>query len=250
MKTILFARRNFKEITRDILSVIFCIAFPILMLLVFQLILSNIPNEGMENVPQFAINNLSSSIAIFGFSFITLFAGMLISKDRTTAFAARLNISPMKSKDFILGYTMPLIPIAILQVVLIFVCSLFFGLKFNGQIVLAIISLLPSALLFMGLGLLIGTLFNDKAVGGVASIIINLSVILGGMFFPLENMSGAIVTIAYIFPFANCIKISSAALSGNYSTMLGPLLVILAYTAIIFFIAIFMFNKKMKSDKK
>lgn len=250
MRALIFAERNLKEIVRDLLSVIFCIAFPIGLFFVLELIVSSIPEEGLAQVPQFKINNLSSSIAVFGFSFITLFSGMLISKDRTTSFQARLNSSPLKSSEFILGYTLPLLPIAIIQAIIVFVCSLLFGLEFNGRLLLAIIGLMPAALLFIGLGLLIGSVFNDKSVGGISSIIVNMAAILGGMFFPLETMSGAIVTIANIFPFVHAIKISSNALNGNYSGMIKPLIIVLAYTIVIFVVAIYAFNKKMKNEKK
>ena len=45
--TMVFAKRNFIEVGRDPLSWIFCIAFPIVMLVIMSIVNSAIPKEGM-----------------------------------------------------------------------------------------------------------------------------------------------------------------------------------------------------------
>ena len=96
MRTLNFAKRNFKEIARDPLSMIFAVILPLFLLFIFQQF--DIPNKSYE------LENFTPGIVIFGFSFITLFTAMLISKDRTTSLLIRLGISPMKPMEYILGY--------------------------------------------------------------------------------------------------------------------------------------------------
>ena len=96
MRILNFAKRNFKEIARDPLSLIFAIILPLFLLFIFQQI--NIPSESYN------IENFTPGIVIFGFSFITLFTATLVAKDRSTSLFIRLGISPMKSVDYILGY--------------------------------------------------------------------------------------------------------------------------------------------------
>jgi ABC-2 type transport system permease protein len=98
-----FAKRNFKELIRDPLSLIFEIALPIILLFLFQQF--NIPSEN------FLLKNFTPAIIIFGFSFITLFTSTLIAKDRTSSLLIRLGTSPMKPSDYILGYVLSIIPI-------------------------------------------------------------------------------------------------------------------------------------------
>ncbi len=82
MKTMAFASRNYKEMRRDWLTLLFGLAFPLLLLFLLSLIQSNIPNE------QFHIERLTPGIAMFGLSFISLFSGMLIASDRESSFFA------------------------------------------------------------------------------------------------------------------------------------------------------------------
>ncbi len=101
MRMLNFAKRNFKELIRDPLSLVFEIVLPVFLLFIFQQF--NIPDE------IFSIENFTPSIILFGFSFITLFTATLVSKDRTSSLLIRLGTSPMKSSDFILGYILSIL---------------------------------------------------------------------------------------------------------------------------------------------
>ena len=137
-----FAVRNTKEILRDPLTLAFGLGFPVVLLLLLTAIQSNIP------VSLFELDRLTPGIAVFGLSFISLFSAMLISKDRTTSFLMRLFASPMRASDYILGYTLPLLPMALLQLALCYGTAMLLGLKFTPNILLAIVVALPAALLF------------------------------------------------------------------------------------------------------
>lgn len=175
MKTLAFAIRNAKEMLRDKLNLVFGIGFPVIVLLLLSLIQSNIP------VDLFEIEQLAPGIAVFGLSFISLFSGMLIAKDRTGAFMLRLFTSPMTAPYFILGYTAPLVPLAAAQMAVCYAVALLLGLTCNVRILLAMAVSIPAVLLFIGIGLLCGSVFNDKQVGGVCgALLTNLSAWLSG----------------------------------------------------------------------
>ena len=97
MRTLNFARRNFKEILRDPLSLIFGLGFPLVLLLLLTAINRNVPAE------VFTIEALTPGVAVFGLSFLSLFSALLIARDRSSAFMARVMASPMTAWDFILG---------------------------------------------------------------------------------------------------------------------------------------------------
>ena len=159
MKTLSFAKRNFKEIIRDPISLIFCIGLPLFLLVIFQQF--KIPSE------IYSIKNFAPSIVIFSFGFISLFSSQLIAKDRTTSFLNRLFVSPLSPFEYIIGYSICLIGIAIIQCLIFFGTALFLGLTFNINLVLTILALIPLSLLYIGLGVLIGCLLNDKQAPGV-----------------------------------------------------------------------------------
>ena len=117
MRLTAFASRNTKEILRDPLTFCFGLGFPVVLLLLLSAINSAIPEQAQMTM--FNIDKLTPGITVFGMSFISLFSSMLIAKDRTTSFMMRLFTSPLKAHEFIIGYTLPLLPMAILQQMLI-----------------------------------------------------------------------------------------------------------------------------------
>ena len=92
MRMINFAKRNFKELIRDPLSLVFEIVLPLFLLFIFQQF--DIPADNYK------LENFTPSIILFGFSFITLFTATLVAKDRTSSFLIRLGTSPMKPSYF------------------------------------------------------------------------------------------------------------------------------------------------------
>ncbi|MBQ7965972.1 MAG: ABC transporter permease [Ruminococcus sp.] len=248
MRTLVFASRNTKEITRDIFTLIFGILFPLVLLVLLSAINSSIP-EG-AGMKLFEITNLVPGISVFGLSFISLFTATLVSKDRCTSFILRLFTSPLKSSQYIAGYTLPLIPMSLLQIIVCYIASFAFGLKWSANILLAIVVNLPTTILFIAIGLLCGTVFNDKAVGGVCgALLTNLSAWLSGTWFDLELVGGAFEKIADMLPFVHAVNAGRYALYGEYSKITGELLWVIGYALVITVIAVMVFSYKMKQDK-
>ena len=244
MKTLAFAIRNAKEMLRDKLNLVFGIGFPVIVLLLLSLIQSNIP------VDLFEIEQLAPGIAVFGLSFISLFSGMLIAKDRTGAFMLRLFTSPMTAPYFILGYTAPLVPLAAAQMAVCYAVALLLGLTCNVRILLAMAVSIPAVLLFIGIALLCGSVFNDKQVGGVCgALLTNLSAWLSGTWFDLKLVGGAFETIANLLPFAHAVNAGRYALTGNYSSILPELVWVAGYAMLVFTAAVLVFMRKMHSDQ-
>ena len=243
MRTLLFARRNRKEILRDPLNLAFGIGFTLVILLLLSAIQANIP------IDLFKIQKLVPGIAVFGFSFLALFSGMLIAKDRTTSFLMRLFTSPLTPSNFILGYTLPLLPMAVAQVGICFSAAFFLGLPVNGNVLLALVVLMPAAVLFIAIGLLAGSIFNDKQVGGICgALLTNVSAWLSGTWFDLSLVGGGFKSVAYALPFAHAVEAARAALVGDYASIFPHLWWVIGYALVILVIAILVFGDKMKSD--
>ncbi|MGN7381934.1 daunorubicin resistance ABC transporter membrane protein [Chlamydia abortus] len=243
MKSLAFAARNHKEIIRDPLNLAFGIGFPLVILLLLTAIQANVPTE------LFVIDKLIPGIAVFGLSFISLFSGMLIAKDRSTSFLMRLFTAPLSASDYIVGYIVPLVPMAIVQIMISFTTALFLGLPINANVLLSIIVLLPISLLFIGIGLLTGSIFNDKQVGGICgALLTNLSAWLSGTWFDLNLVGGWFKEIAYALPFAHAVDASRAALSGDYASILPHMWWVVGYMVVVIVIAVFAFKKKMNGE--
>lgn len=243
MRTLNFAKRNFKEIIRDPLSIIFSVLLPLFLLFIFKQI--NIPNESYE------LHNFTPGIVVFGFSFITLFTAMLVSKDRTSSLLIRLGISPMKSIEYILGYMLSIIPLIIIQNVLFFILAIVLGLSFSINIIWAMLISIVVAILFIAIGIIIGSLFSEKASSGISSIVVQLVCFTSGMYFPRELLGDAFSKICEYLPFESCVTIIKGIMNNNLESItIRNIIVFLVYTIIIFTISIIVFRKKMISDNK
>jgi len=248
MRIFLFANRNTKEVLRDPINLFFGLGFPLVLLALLSIINANIPPEA-EN-PMFEISNLAPGLAMFGSVFMALFAGMILAKDRTSSFLTRLFTSPMTSADFLLGYTVPMIVMTVAQAAMTLFAACIFGLPITINILPAISVAAITSLLFVGIGLLCGSLMNDKAVGGICgALLTNVAGWLSGVFIPIDLIGGAFKTITNILPFYHGAEAIRTVLNGNYSEVLPHLAVVLGYTVVIFIIAIIVFRQKMSGDK-
>ena len=222
--------------------------FPVILLALLSLINSAIPDEANMNL--YDIENLAPGIASFGLCFLSLFASMLISKDRCSSFMLRLRTSPLRSWEYIAGYCLPMLPMAIAQNVLCMLAAIPMGLKPTFGILAMAVGLLPTACLFIALGLLLGTVLSEKAVGGICgALLTNMSGWLSGTWFSIEMIGGAFETICKALPFYPSALAAKAILNGQWSDALGNIAIVAAWAAAAALAAILVFTHKMKSDK-
>ena len=195
----------------------------------------------------FEIQHLAPGVAVFGLAFMTLFSATVIAKDRQSSFMSRLYTTPMTPVDFILGYTLPLIPIALAEAVACYILAVILKLEISVNMLLAIVFIIPIALLYIGLGLLCGSVLNDKQVGGICgALLTNLSAWLSGIWFDLELVGGLFKKIAYALPFVHAVEMERAIISGDLSAAVSHLWWVLGYALVILAAAVLLFLRQMK----
>lgn len=249
MKALTFAKRNIKELLRDPISWIFCVGFPIVMLVLMSVINESIPPEA--NMTIFSVENLSPGIMIFGFTFVMLFAALLVSGDRSEAFLLRVFTSPLKPVHYIAGYILPLILLAVLQSLVNMIASLVTGAIFGisldiGMMLLAVVAAIPAIVMFVSFGILFGTAFNKNAAPGLCSIIICLSGMLGGIWMDVETIGGAIFDICNALPFYHCVKSARLIFNGDITGGFTESGIVLIWAAVVAVFAVILFRKKIR----
>ena len=243
MRMLNFAKRNFKELIRDPLSLAFEIFLPIFLLVIFQQF--NIPGDSYK------IENFTPGIVVFGFSFITMFTATLVSKDRSSSLLTRLGASPMKSKDYILGYTLALLPIILIQDILFFTVAFMLGLSFSINIIFVIFVSLIVSILFISLGILIGSLVSEKGTGGIGSVVVQLVCFTSGMYFPKDSIGSVFNVVCELLPFEGCLNIIKGIMNNNLSVIsIQNIIVFSMYLIGVLIVSILVFKKKMFSDNK
>ncbi|MGI6095645.1 MAG: ABC transporter permease [Lachnospiraceae bacterium] len=241
MRVLTFSGRTAKEILRDPINFFFGLGFPLILIGLLTAIQANVP------VPIFELAHLTPGVTVFGLSFMTLFSALLISKDRESAFLQRLYTTPLRASDFIFGYTLPLLPMALAQSVICYMAAVLLGLELKITVLLALLLILPIALFFIALGLICGSVLTSRQVGGICgALLTNLSAWLSGIWFDVDLVGGAFEKIANVLPFIHAVELERAAFNGSYADMFPHLWWVLGYTVITVAGAILLFLRQMK----
>ena len=239
----IFAKRCAKEILRDPVNLGFGLGFPLVLLLLLSALQANIP------VSLFEIDNLAPGMTVFGLSFLTLFSATLISRDRESALLQRLYTTPLTGLDFILGYMLPLLPIAVGQTVICYLFAIPLGLTVSVNIVYAIVGIIPMAVFNIALGLLCGSVLGVKQVGGICgALLTNLSAWLSGVWFDLNLVGGFFEKTANLLPFVHAAEMEKALVRGDFSLTAEHMLPVALYAGLVTVIAVCCFLRQMKKQ--
>lgn len=244
MRTRAFAWRNFLELLRDPMTIGFGIGFPLVLLGMMHVIQQHIP------VSMFAIETLAPGIAAFGLTFIALFSATLIAQDRSGSLLLRLCATPMRARDFLLGYMLPLFPMAAMQMIVCYLAAGALGLLLNFNTLISMIALLPAAVLYIAIGLLCGILLNVRQVGGICgALLTNLCAWLSGIWFDISLLGDGFARVAHVLPFANAVDAARCAVNGDFEGMVWPMLIVCGYAIVVLWIAIRIFPRRLREGK-
>ena len=241
MRMLTFAKRCTKEILRDPINLGFGLGFPLVLLALLSALQANIPASLFE------IDTLTPGITVFGLSFITLFSATLIAKDRESALLQRLYTTPLTGLDFIMGYMLPILPIALGQSIICYLFAIPLGLTVRVNVIYAIIGIIPMAIFNIALGLLCGSFLGVKQVGGICgALLTNLSAWLSGVWFDLNLVGGTFKKIANVLPFYHAVEMEKALVSGNFGEIAVHIFPIILYSILITAVAVYCFLRQMK----
>lgn len=238
MRSLALAKRNFIEVWRDPLSLGLTIGLPIAMLLVMQLL------SGVDEF--FSVTSLMPGIVLFGFVMLMFSAALALSRDRESALFSRLLTAPLVPNDFVSGYSLPYLPVALIQAAVLFAIGLFLGLGTEGNVALVILILSIMAIMYIAWGMILGATFSTKAVP-FAYMVILLLTIFGGAWMDLDAIGGVFRTAGDIFPFAHALDASRAIMidGAGFGDVATHLYWMLGYTVVTVALAIFSFKRRM-----
>ncbi len=241
MKALTFSARTCKEILRDPLNLFFGLGFPLVLIGLLSAIQASIP------VPMFELHHLTPGVTVFGLSFMSLFSAVLVAKDRESSFLQRLYTTPLRATDFIFGYMLPLLPLAVAQSIICYLFSFMLGLTPSVGTVYAILFVIPGALFFISLGIICGSIMNAKQVGGICgALLTNLSAWFSGIWFDVELVGGVFQKISNVLPFLHAVELERAVFLGNFEEAFVHLWWVLGYTTVALLLAALFFLRQMK----
>ena len=246
MRTIAFASRNHKEMTRDGAALGFVLGMPALMLVIWLILSRAIPGDFMP--ANFRLENYIPGVALFGMTFLSMFEGILMAQDRASSYIGRLFASPMHTVEYLAGYALPMVPLALIQILLVLCAGLLLGLSLTGLQFLGTASLLLfCAPLFLSMGQLLGSLLSDKAVAPISSVMVQLMALTSGMMMDVDMIGGGYAAMCKCLPFYHALKLGSCIPRGDWNGCLIHALVVIGYTIIMGILALIVFRKRQRS---
>jgi len=240
MRFLKLAKRNFKEMYRDPLSMGLTIAMPACLLVILWALGQNLGESFLTPTM------LAPGIAVFGFVILVMISAMTLARDRESALLSRLLTAPLRSNDFISAYSLPYIPVAITQIVVFFTIGALLGLEISGNVGLVLLVLLVMAICCIALGMILGSLFTQTQVSGVGTAVIIFASLFGGTWMDLEAIGGMFYSIGNALPFAHAANAARDVMMGaGFSNIATDFYWVLGYTLVFFALGIFLFRRRM-----
>lgn len=238
MRSTALADRNFKVMWRDWLSLGVNVALPVALLLVMQAL------EGVDDF--FAPTSLAPGVVLFGFAMLSMTSAMALAQDRESSLFDRLLTTPLRANDFVLAYSLPYLAVAVIQAVVVIGAALFLGFDSEGNVALVALILLLMAILYVGLGMMIGASVPYKLVTGPWMVALMLT-IFGGTWVNLDDIGGPFQAVADVFPFAHALEaIRGVLLEGaGLGDILADMVWVVGYTVVIAVLSIGVFRHRM-----
>ncbi len=233
------ATRNLKEILRDPLSLGIAVALPILLLLTLQAL-------GGDGVPFLTPTLLTPGIVLFGLVMVMFSSAMILSRDRETALLARLLTAPLRSSDFVAGYSLPYVLVALVQTAVLMAIGALLGLRVEGSLALVVFVLALTAVFYVALGMIMGSFLTLGQVSGAYALILMLT-IFGGAWFDLQEIGGVFLTIGDLLPFKHALDATRAVMAdgAGFGDIAGDIAWVAAYTVAAVAAAIAAFQHRM-----
>jgi len=236
MRFMALAKTIFKEMYRNPLHLGLTIGMPVLMLLVLGAI------GGDDLTPAF----LAPGIALFGFAMLTDSSGMILARDRERALLSRLLTAPLRASDFISAYSLPYIPVAIIQIAVVFAIGGLLGFEIYGDIGLVFLVLFVMSIGYIGLGMILGSLFTYTQAP-IVWVVVLLLTIFAGTWMDLEEIGGILQTTMNALPFAHALNATRDVMEHGlgFNCIATDFYWVLGYTLVFFVLGVFLFKRRM-----
>jgi ABC-2 type transport system permease protein len=226
------------EVWRDPLSLGLTVGLPLVLLLVLQAL------GGVEAF--FRPTTLVPGIVLFGYVMLMFGAAMNLSRDRERALFSRMLTAPLRSNDFVAAYSLPYLPVAVLQAVVLFAIGAFLGLEIVGNPLLVVLVLVIAAVFYIALGMILGAVFTIRQVPFLYAAVLLLTV-FGGAWMDLDAIGGPIQASAVPFPFVHALDATRAVMvdGAGVGAIAPDLAWVAGYALVAGALAVLLFRRKM-----
>lgn len=193
---------------------------------------------------------VSGLYAVIIAAFPPLLTTLAIVREKESGAIQQIYASPLTTPEFLLGKLVPYGVISSLQLASIVALGYYwFGVPFNGNIGYLVVAGIVYVFCNVGIGLLISTITTSQLLAVLLALVVTMmpSMLFSGFVFPIYAMAEPVQLYTYIFPARYFVDVSRGIIlkGAGPTEMLEPLMLMTAYTLIVFFSAVAIFKKKV-----
>ncbi len=192
---------------------------------------------------------VAPGIIIFGLLILVPTSARLMVKDKEAGYMSRLLTTPTRPWEFISGYSLALVVIAIVQIIIFIMLGVAFGMNIVGNIFLAFLVYFVAGLCSIGIGMVVAALSKSENQAEPLCWLIAMPLaVLSGVWFPQEIMPDFIQVLGDIFPFSHAVSASRMIIirGADFGAVSSSIIFITAWAAGAFMLGIALFRHKMK----
>jgi ABC-2 type transport system permease protein len=209
----------------------------------------NVELKGTESlIKNPAVNFYFPGIAVYGLMILIATAAEIIAGDREKGFLSRMFTTPARPSDFILGYSLPFIPVLVISSLVYLGVGMGLGLTVVGNLGHAFLIFFLIGLCAIGIGMIVGSLIKSESQAGISWLFIVPMAMLSGAWFTVDRMPSALKSIANVLPFIHAIDASRAVVNGSsFSAITLDIYWLVGWAVVLFATGILLFRRTMVS---
>ena len=196
------------------------------------------------------IDFMGPGIIIFGLLILIPTSARIMVSDKEKGFLSRLLTTPARPLDFISGYSLCLVVIAIIQIIIFVAAARGFGMDIVGNLWLAFLVFLLTGLCSIGIGMVVASLSKSENQAEPLCWLFSMPLaMLSGCWFSIDMLPSYLRNIAYAFPYAHTIESARAILirGVGLEAISNDFLFLIGWAVGIFIIGVILFRRSMRS---
>lgn len=205
---------------------------------------------GRENISGFEL--MASGLIIYGILIIIPHVAGAIARLEEKRYLLRYITSKATAFEILSGFTISHLVLGIIQTILLFYVTTWFGLKLDTYSLQAAIFLIPVIFFSIGIGLLIGSFFEKGEAGQNLGIMFSiiLGFLSGSFIIGIENIGIEIgerfFSITSLIPtyYAYDGMTKLIVFNSSFDTVIDNLIVISLSAILVFFIGVYSYHRK------